>query len=55
MSEKRRDHRGRILHNGEMQLSDGRYRFKYVDEITQRLPPRRSSAAQSGWHHHNRI
>jgi hypothetical protein len=33
MSEKRRDHRGRILHNGEIQLSDGRYRFKYVDEI----------------------
>ena len=33
MSEKRRDHRGRILHNGEMQLSDGRYRFKYVDEM----------------------
>ena len=31
MSEKRRDHRGRILHNGEIQLSDGRYRFKYVD------------------------
>ena len=31
MSEKRRDKRGRILHNGEMQLSDGRYRFKYVD------------------------
>ncbi len=28
MSEKRRDHRGRILHNGEIQLSDGRYRFK---------------------------
>ena len=24
MSEKRRDHRGRILHNGEMQLSDAR-------------------------------
>jgi hypothetical protein len=23
MSEKRRDHRGRILHNGEIQLSDG--------------------------------
>ena len=22
MSEKRRDHRGRILHNGEIQLSD---------------------------------
>lgn len=31
MSEKRRDHRGRILHNGEIQLSDDRYRFKYVD------------------------
>ena len=27
------DHRGRILHNGEIQLSDGRYRFKYVDEM----------------------
>ena len=33
MSEKRRDHRGSILHNGEIQLSDGRYRFKYVDEM----------------------
>ena len=33
MSEKRRDHKGRILHNGEIQLSDGRYRFKYVDEM----------------------
>lgn len=33
MSEKRRDNRGRILHNGEVQLSDGRYRFKYVDEV----------------------
>lgn len=33
MSEKRKDHRGRILHNGEIQLSDGRYRFKYVDEM----------------------
>ena len=32
MSEKRRDKRGRILHNGEMQMPDGRYRFKYVDE-----------------------
>ena len=31
MSEKRRDKRGRILHNGEMQMTDGRYRFKYVD------------------------
>ena len=33
MSEKRRDNRGRILHNGEIQLSDGRYRFKYVDAM----------------------
>ncbi|MBQ7564893.1 MAG: site-specific integrase [Lachnospiraceae bacterium] len=31
MSEKRRDSKGRILHNGEIQLTDGRYRFKYVD------------------------
>lgn len=33
MSEKRRDNRGRILHNGEVQLSDGRYRFKYLDAM----------------------
>ena len=33
MSEKRRDHRGRILHNGEIQLSNVRYRCKYVDEM----------------------
>ena len=31
MSEKRRDNRGRILRNGEIQMSDGRYRYKYVD------------------------
>ncbi len=31
MSEKRRDNRGRILHNGESQMPDGRYRFRYVD------------------------
>lgn len=31
MSEKRRDKRGRILHNGESQRSDGRYRYKYLD------------------------
>lgn len=30
--EKRRDQKGRILHNGEIQMPDGRYRFKYVDE-----------------------
>ena len=35
MSEKRRDSRNRILHNGEMQLADGRYRFKYLDYIGQ--------------------
>ena len=35
MSEKRRDNKGRLLHNGEIQLSDGRYRFKYVDNIGQ--------------------
>ncbi len=31
MSEKRRDNRGRILRNGEIQKADGRYRYKYVD------------------------
>ena len=31
MSEKRRDKRNRILHDGEMQMKDGRYRFKYTD------------------------
>ena len=31
MSEKRRDNRGRILHTGEIQLSTGQYRYKYVD------------------------
>ncbi|MBR2527348.1 MAG: site-specific integrase [Blautia sp.] len=31
MEEKRRDRRGRILRNGEIQLKDGRYRYKYVD------------------------
>lgn len=32
MSEKRRDKRNRILHEGEYQRKDGRYRFHYVDE-----------------------
>ncbi len=27
----RRDNKGRILHNGETQMPDGRYRFKYTD------------------------
>ena len=31
MNEKRRDNRGRILRNGEIQTSDGRYRYKYAD------------------------
>ena len=31
MSEKRRDKRGRILRNGELQESNGRYRYQYMD------------------------
>ena len=31
MSEKRRDKKGRILRNGEVQRKDGRYQFDYVD------------------------
>ena len=31
MSEKRRDSRNRILHNGESQRQDGRYAYKYKD------------------------
>ena len=31
MSEKRRDNRNRILHNGESQRKDGRYAYKYKD------------------------
>ena len=31
MSEKRKDQKGRLLHNGEIQLKDGRYRYKYKD------------------------
>ena len=38
MSEKRKDKRGRILHNGEVQLKDGRYRFKWRDSFgTERM------------------
>lgn len=33
MSEKRKDNKGRILHNGEMQMPDGRYRYKYIDDF----------------------
>ena len=31
MSEKRRDHKGRILRNGESQRADLKYRFAYTD------------------------
>lgn len=31
MSAKRRDNKNRILQNGESQLSDGRYMYKYID------------------------
>ena len=33
MNEKRRDNKGRILHNGEIRMKDGRYRFKYIDDF----------------------
>lgn len=33
MSEKRRDHKGRILRTGESQRKDGRYLYKYVDSF----------------------
>lgn len=31
MKEKRRDNKGRILHTGESQRTDGKYLYKYVD------------------------
>ena len=31
MSEKRRDHKGRLLRNGESQRKDGKYEYKYID------------------------
>ena len=31
MANKRKDNKGRVLHNGEYQQSNGRYRFKYYD------------------------
>lgn len=31
MSSKRKDNKGRVLHNGEYQQSNGRYRYKYYD------------------------
>ena len=30
-SGKRRDKKNRVLHSGEIQLSNGRYRYKYVN------------------------
>lgn len=36
MSEKRRDHKGRILRNGESQRADGKYMFRYTDSSGQR-------------------
>ncbi len=36
MSDKRKDCRGRILRNGETQLPDGRYKFRYTDESGER-------------------
>ena len=36
MSEKRRDNKGRILHSGESQRSDGTYMFRYIDSSGQR-------------------
>ena len=33
MSSKRKDNKGRVLHNGEYQQSNGRYRYKYYDGI----------------------
>ena len=35
MTAKRRDNRNRILRNGEIQMSDGRYRYKYIDAFGQ--------------------
>ena len=31
MNEKRRDNKNRVLHNGESQMPDGRYRYRYKD------------------------
>lgn len=31
MSEKRRDNKGRILRQGELQRSDGKYEYRYFD------------------------
>ncbi len=33
MKEKRRDSKGRILHTGESQRTDGKYLYKYVTHL----------------------
>lgn len=33
MEERRKDNKGRLLHNGESQMPDGRYRFRYRDSF----------------------
>ena len=38
MSEKRRDNRNRILREGEYQRTDGRYRYRYIDEDGKETP-----------------
>ena len=36
MSEKRRDNKGRLLRQGELQRSDGKYEYRYYDEKGER-------------------
>ncbi|MGX8833505.1 integrase DNA-binding domain-containing protein [Amedibacillus sp. YH-ame6] len=36
MSEKRRDNKNRISHNGESQRNDGRYMYKYINNAGNR-------------------
>ncbi len=36
MSEKRRDNKGRILHDGECQEKDGSYTYRYTDHNSKR-------------------
>ena len=38
MKEKRRDNKGRILHTGESQRTDGKYLYKYVDAFGNTKP-----------------
>ena len=36
MSTKRRDNKGRVLLNGEIQEESGRYRYRYIDILGKR-------------------